>query len=163
MSEQVKTQIQNRNNRRKLGLFLSFIGLFIFVLGAKPSWFNLDRSIAIGFIQMGVFSFGLLLICLGGTLSLDSLWQSENRSIIADLGLRLSWTGLIVSMISAMADLIGVGTRPYPEFQIFFGYWQARGVLIGELIILVGFLMMIPYKSFFTRDLDSEKLDTLNK
>ena len=44
MSEQVKTQIQNRSNRRKLGLTLSFVGLVIFVLGAKPGWFNLDRA-----------------------------------------------------------------------------------------------------------------------
>jgi len=58
----------------------------------------------------------------------------------------LAWTGLIVAILSALADMIGVGTRPFPEFQIFFGYWQARGVIAGELIMIVGFLMMIPFK-----------------
>ncbi len=147
MSGPEKPQIQNPRNRLRLGMILLLIGLFIFVLGAKPQWFNLDASEAIGFIQMGVFSVGLILICMGGTLSLDALWKSGPRSIIADLGLRLAWTGLIVSLLSALADLIGVGTRPFPDFRIFFGYWQARGVIAGELIMIVGFLMMIPYKS----------------
>ncbi|MBT3240055.1 MAG: hypothetical protein HON98_05005 [Chloroflexi bacterium] len=146
MSEIERPQIQNPRNRLRFGLSSMVIGLFIFILGAKPQWFNLDASEAIGFIQMGVFSFGLVLICAGGTLSLDALWKSEARSIVADLGLRLAWTGLIVAILSALADMIGVGTRPFPEFQIFFGYWQARGVIAGELIMIVGFLMMIPFK-----------------
>ena len=146
MSEIERPQIQNPRNRLRFGLSSMVIGLFIFILGAKPQWFNLDASEAIGFIQMGVFSFGLVLIGAGGTLSLDALWKSEARSIVADLGLRLAWTGLIVAILSALADMIGVGTRPFPEFQIFFGYWQARGVIAGELIMIVGFLMMIPFK-----------------
>jgi hypothetical protein len=28
----------------------------------------------------------------------------------------------------------------------FFGPWQARGVEIGEIVIIIGFLMMIPYR-----------------
>jgi len=27
----------------------------------------------------------------------------------------------------------------------FFGPWQARGVMLGEVIIAIGFLLMIPY------------------
>ncbi len=133
------------------------MGLFIFIFGAKPEWFGLDRSIAVGFVQMGVFSFGLILICFGGTLSLDSLWKNGYRSIVADLGLRLSWTGLIVSLISGLADMIGVGTRPFPEYQIFFGHWQARGIMIGQIIMMIGFLMVIPYKQGETQ---SEKINT---
>ena len=53
MNENEKPQIQNRLNRRKIGTFLALVGLSIFILGAKPEWFNLDVSIAIGFVQMG--------------------------------------------------------------------------------------------------------------
>jgi hypothetical protein len=31
----------------------------------------------------------------------------------------------------------------------FFGYWQARGVVIGQIVIGIGLLMMIPYQRSF--------------
>ena len=48
-----------------------------------------------------------------------------------------------------MADLLGLGTSPLAAGYIYFGFWQARGVLIGEAIIFIGFLMMIPYNRDF--------------
>jgi hypothetical protein len=56
---------------------------------------------------------------------------------------RVAWTGYVISLASAMADVFGLGTRPLP-FTPFFGYWQERGVLVGEVVIILGFLMMIP-------------------
>lgn len=140
-----KPQIEDRRIRRWVGFVLSTLGFSIFILGAKPNLFELDISVAIGFIQITIFTAGLLLICLGGYLALDSLWPRGTMTIAAELGLRLVGTGYIFAMTTAMADLFGLGTRSFPGV-IFFGHWQARGVLMGELVIVIGFLMMIPYK-----------------
>ncbi|MGD8455313.1 MAG: hypothetical protein PVF83_02925 [Anaerolineales bacterium] len=138
--------IQNHVNLRRLGLVSAFVGLFFFLFGADPGLFGLDRSEAIGFVQVGLFTFGLLLICFGGTMSLNSLWPERWKSIAADIGLRITWTGFIIAMASGMADIFGLGTRPIFSTTPFFGFWQARGVLFGEIVIVLGLLMMIPYR-----------------
>jgi len=146
MTEQNKTRPRNRVNIRRVGVISTLIGFFLFLLGADPGFMGLDRSEAIGFVQVSVFTFGLLLICLGGTFSLGSLWPDNWKSIAADIGLRLAWTGFVIAMASGMADVFGLGTRPITTTTTFFGYWQARGVLAGEIVMATGFLMMIPFR-----------------
>ena len=125
---------------------MTLIGFMTFLVGAVPQWFSLDQSEAIGFVQVSVFSFGLFLICLGGTTSLNSLWPSQWKSIVADIGTRLAWTGFVIALASGMADVFGLGTRPITQSTTYFGHWQALGVLVGEIVMVISFLMMIPYK-----------------
>jgi len=120
------------------------LGLFIFVVGAKPNWLGWNRSALVGFIQIAVFLVGLALICLGGYIGLSALWGKEQRTIIADIGLRLIGTGYVISVFTGMADVFGMGSQALPKVP-YFGPWQAGGVLIGQLVIAVGFLMLIPY------------------
>jgi hypothetical protein len=128
--------------RIRFSLILVPLGLLIFTIGTKPIWFGWDRSPVVGFTQIVVFLIGLALICLGGFVGLSSLWGREQRSIIADIGLRLVFTGL--------ADVFGMGSQALPKVP-YFGPWQAGGVLIGEIVIAIGFLMVIPYRFYFSR------------
>jgi hypothetical protein len=146
MSEVNKINNQNQTNLRRLGITSALFGFLLFLLGADPGLFGLDRSEAIGFVQVGLFTLGLLLICFGGTMSLNSLWPRHWKSIAADIGVRLTWTGFIISLAAGMADIFGLGTRPIFSDTPFFGYWQARGVLMGEIAIILGLLLMIPYR-----------------
>ncbi|MDA1329911.1 MAG: hypothetical protein DWG76_07665 [Chloroflexi bacterium] len=130
--------------RQRLGTFIIVLGALLFFLGADPGFFGLDRSSVIGFVQITVFTFGLGLICLGGYYALDALWNGGQKSIAAEIGARLVGTGYVISLATGMADLFGLGTRPLPSLP-FFGYWQARGVLIGEMVVVIGFLLMMPY------------------
>jgi len=120
--------------------------MLVFLVGAKPEWFNLDRSPVVGFVQIAVFLIGLALICVGGYIGLAALWGKGQRSIAADIGLRLISTGYVISVFTGMADIFGMGTQPLPAVP-FFGPWQARGVELGQLFIAVGFLMMIPFRA----------------
>jgi hypothetical protein len=131
--------------RIRVGLGLTVIGFFIFLLGADPGLFGLDRSPVVGFVQSITFSFGLAVVCLGGVLSLKSCQPAiYDQSIAQDIGLRLVATGYLISLISAMADVFGFGTQAWPALP-FFGPWQAAGVVVGEIIIAAGFLLYIPY------------------
>ncbi|HKG53108.1 MAG TPA: hypothetical protein VKB04_02525 [Anaerolineales bacterium] len=132
------------NARIRFSLVCVGLGLFIFVVGAKPNWFGWDRSAAVGFIQIAVFLVGLALICAGGFVGLSALWGKEQRSIIADIGLRLIGTGYVISVFTGMADIFGMGSQALPKVP-YFGPWQAGGVLIGQIVIAIGFLMLIPY------------------
>lgn len=131
--------------RVRLGLTITLIGLIIFLLGARPGLFGLDRSPVIGFVQIAVFLIGLAIICMGGYISLMALWKDQTPSIAADIGLRMVSTGYVIAVFAGMADVFGFGSHLLPEIP-YFGYWQARGVMIGEGFIAIGFLLLIPYE-----------------
>lgn len=126
------------------------LGLLIFTIGAKPNWFGWDRVPVVGFVQIIVFLVGLALICLGGFVGLSALWGREQRSILADIGLRLVATGYVISVFAGLADVFGMGTQAVPKVP-YFGPWQAGGVLIGQFVIAVGFLMVVPYHFYLNR------------
>ncbi|HUH96436.1 MAG TPA: hypothetical protein VLZ89_03700 [Anaerolineales bacterium] len=133
--------------RVRVGLLTTLFGLFVFLVGAKPAWFGLQRSPTVGFVKISVFLVGLAIICLGGYTSLWGLWKGVERSIAADIGLRLVATGYVIAVFSGMADVFGMGSQTAPLIP-FFGPIQALGVLLGEIVIAVGFLLLIPYRSY---------------
>lgn len=130
--------------RIRLSLVITLLGLLIFTIGAKPVWFNLDRRPVVGFVQISVFLVGLAILCLGGYIGLLTLWWGYERTIISDIGARLIGTGYVFAVFAGLADIFGMGTQPFPQVP-FFGPWQASGVLIGQGIIAVGFLLLIPF------------------
>jgi hypothetical protein len=136
--------------RIRFSLMAVLFGFFVFAVGAKPGWFGWDRSPVVGFVQIAVFLIGLALICIGGYVGLVALWGKEPRSILADIGMRLVGTGYVVSVFTGMADVFGLGSHLLPMVP-HFGPWQSGGVLIGQAVIAIGFLMMIPYHLYFGR------------
>jgi hypothetical protein len=132
--------------RVRFGLVVTALGFFVFVVGSKPAWFGWDNSPTVGFIQVAVLLVGLGIICLGGYVSLLALWKGQQqRTIAADIGLRLVATGYVVSVFAGMADVFGMGTQTLPDVP-FFGPLQARGIVIGQAIVAIGFLLMIPFR-----------------
>jgi len=127
----------------RIGLLFALAGFTIFLLGARPGLFAMDRSPVIGFVQIAVFLVGLAVMCVGGYLALNAFWPKNQRSIGADIGMRLVSTGYVVAVFAGMADIFGFGSHLQARLA-YFGPWQARGVQIGEAIIAVGFFLMLP-------------------
>lgn len=141
---------KNISRRIRFGLILTLAGLFIFLVGTKPAWFGWDRSIVVGFIQIAVFLVGLAMISLGGYISLKTFWMNGSFTIAADIGMRLVSMGYVIAVFSGMADVFGMGTQTFPKVP-FFGNLQSLGVQMGEAIIAIGFLLLIPFSKLFTR------------
>ncbi len=131
--------------RVRIGLGLTVFGFLTFLLGADPGLIGQNRSPATGYLQILTFLFGLLVICMGGYIALVGLWNGYQKTIIADIGLRLVATGYVVAVGSGMADLLGFGSQIYPVTP-YFGPWQEGGVILGEIMIALGFLLLIPYR-----------------
>ncbi len=144
MSE-IPTQPSNGHYRKRLGLILTLLGFLIFLIGSVPGVFGLDRSPVIGFVQIAVFLIGLGFICVGGYILMNGLWNGHTRTIPADIGLRLVSTGYVIAVVSGMADVFGFGSQTSPEIP-YYGPWQAGGVLFGEIVIILGFLLQVPFK-----------------
>jgi hypothetical protein len=131
-------------DRVYFGLGVATIGFIIFIVGVKPDWFGLDGSPVVGFVQITVFLVGLAIICLGGYIGLVALWAGEERTIAADIGLRLISTGYVIAVFTGLADIFGVSIIDTPKVP-FFGPWQAAGVELGMGIIAIGMIMIVPY------------------
>jgi hypothetical protein len=131
--------------RARTGLLITLGGFLVFLIGARPGMFGIDRSPIIGFVQIAVFLVGLAVICIGGFISLTALWREQPTSIAADIGLRMVATGYVIAVFAGMADIFGFGSHPLPKLP-FFGPWQARGVEIGQAFIALGFLLLLPLR-----------------
>jgi len=131
--------------RIRTGLTITLIGLLVFLVGARPAIFDLDRSPVVGFVQISVFLVGLAAICIGGYICMVAFWRNGDRSIPADIGIRMVTTGYVISVFCGMADVFGFGSQLWPRVP-FFGPWQAAGVQVGEAVIAIGFLLLIPYQ-----------------
>jgi len=138
-------QKRNRHIKIRFGLILMILGLFVFILGVQPHLFGLDRAQMIGFVQISVFLMGLAVICLGGYITLNSLWNGTDKTIAADIGYRLVATGYVIAVTSGMADVFGFGNQQFPAIP-HFGPLQALGVMVGLITIALGFLLLIPFR-----------------
>jgi hypothetical protein len=129
-----------------VSISITLLGLIIFIIGAKPDWFGWDRSPVVGFVQIAVFLAGLAIICIGGYIGLLVLWWGRERTIVSDIGSRLVGTGYVIAVFAGLADIFGMGSQSFPQVP-YFGPLQASGVLIGQGIIILGFLLFIPFRS----------------
>ncbi len=131
-------------NRIRVGLGATLLGFAIYLFGVNPGLFGADRSPVIGFVQIAVFLIGLAFICIGGYISLAALWNGGPKSIGSDIGLRLVATGYVIAVAAGMADIFGFGSQSLPDIPDF-GAWQTTGVVVGEIVISIGFLLLIPF------------------
>lgn len=144
LSPDTSPEVVPSQTRVRFGLLLTLFGFFVFLGGAKPAIFGYNRSEVVGFIKISVFLIGLAIICVGGYISLLAYWKNGARTIAAEIGSRLVATGYVVTVFSGMADVFGFGSQPPPAVP-FFGPLQALGVQIGEVLIIAGFLLLLPF------------------
>jgi hypothetical protein len=145
VTEDLPVRKTNGRFRIRFGLGATILGFIIYLLGAEPGLFGLDRSPVVGFVQIATFIVGLGIICLGGYISLAALWNGGQKTIISDIGLRLVSTGYVIAVACGMADIFGFGSNNYPIVPVF-GIYQQVGFILGEVVIAIGLLMLIPYK-----------------
>lgn len=134
------TPRQVRWARRWMTLVL--IGLFIFIIGVEPDLIGMDRSPAVGFVQMGVWLTGLALLLVGAYATVRVVRNTRPNSLRADIGLRLIATGYVVAAVASLADFIGLGAQQIP--YVSFGPIQVIGLAMGALISLLGVLLYWP-------------------
>jgi hypothetical protein len=112
------------------------VGLFLFVIGINPNVISMDRSPVVGFVQVGVWLFGLALILIGAYAALRILRNKRPLSLRAEIGERLIATGYVVAAAASLADFIGIGSHKIPE--LIFGPIQIVGLVVGVVTAFIG-------------------------
>ena len=102
----------NQTFARRTGLILTGLGLAAFILGAEPGWFGLNISEAIGFVQIGVFSLGLLMNCLGGRLEYYNSYSTAQITHAMQYTYGQSDTGNYLSDIINSNLVVFFGNNP---------------------------------------------------
>lgn len=118
------------------------LGLLLFLVGIEPDLIALDRSPVVGFVQIGVFLTGLALVLLGGYSAVRVIRNGREKSLRADVGLRLIATGFVIAASASLADFMAIGSHRMP--LIHFGPLQTTGLILGVVISLLGLALYLP-------------------
>jgi hypothetical protein len=121
------------------------IGLFLFVIGIDPNIISMDRSPVVGFVQVGVWLFGLAMILFGAYAALRILRNKRSLTLRAEIGERLIATGYVVAAAASLADFIGIGSHKIPE--LIFGPIQIIGLVVGILTAFIGIGLYWPRRN----------------
>ena len=122
---------------------LALVGLLIFLIGINPDLLGMNRSPAVGFVQVGVWLTGLAILLLGAYAALRVVRNGRQTTLLNDVGLRLAATGYVVAAAASLADFIGIGSHTIRA--LVFGKIQVAGLMIGVLFIVIGLVLYWPW------------------
>lgn len=129
--------------RRAVIAVLSVTGLFFVVGAVAMELLGVDLTPGFGVLQTLAFLVGLTALTVAAYLFMGAARPPDTpRSLQADIGVRLSLTGLVFCYVTGFADLIRIGTHVQPEFERpFIGPLQLAGFVVGLLILLGGMVL----------------------
>jgi len=122
---------------------LSLVGLLIFFIGINPGLIGMNRSPAVGFVQVGVWLTGLGILLIGVYAALRVVRNGRQTTLLNDVGLRLAATGYVVAAAASLADFIGIGSHTIRALT--FGKIQVAGLTIGVLFMVIGMVLYWPW------------------
>jgi hypothetical protein len=127
----------------QIGIALGVLGVVLAFMGLFPGMTGLPPTPGIGAIQLVTMLVGFSLLITGAFIYVKYTFYTRSRSNLGQqIALRLSMTGLLFAGMSALADVLGFGSNVRNATEdIFFGSWQAGGLIGGFLVASVGVLL----------------------
>ena len=138
--------------RRVVMLVLFGLGIVFVTLSLSAESIGLNFTRGFGVIQIFQLLVGITLITLSGFLYLyTQRLPDAPRSLQADIGLRLSATGLVFCYVAGFADLLQIGTHLQQcttgevvagiDCGPFIGPWQFAGIMLGVILVISGLVL----------------------
>lgn len=140
--------------RRNVTLILFGIGLIFTALSLGAEFLGLDITPGFGMVQMFQLLLGITALTAALFFHINTLRQESERSLQADIGVRLAATGLVFAYVTGLSDLIRIGTHVEPQFERpFVGPLQLGGLALAVVVIIIG--LALYYTSRGTRQKSS--------
>lgn len=138
--------------RRAVTLIVFVLGIVFITLSLSAESIGLNFTRGFGIAQIFQLLVGISFTTLASYLYIyDQRYPDAPRSLQADIGVRLSATGLVFCYVAGFADLLQIGThlRECTQGLIvagldcgpFIGPWQFVGIIGGVGLIITGMLL----------------------
>ena len=121
---------------------LAVLGFFVYLFNLASRLHAHVRSPVLRNLEIFMILVGLVLVATVGIYLLSTLWKDRPKSFAYDIGVRLVAMGYLVAFASGLADYLGIGAH---HLLPYFGPLQTAGVFLGETVIAIGFLLMLPW------------------
>jgi uncharacterized membrane protein len=127
----------------QLGIAVAVLGGVIAFMGLFPGVIGLDQAQGVGIFQMTVILIGFCLLILGAATFVQlNYYAGKKHTLGQEIAVRLSMTGLIVSIVSGYADILGIGSHPpFGEQRPLLGTVQVIGLVGGFMLASIGVIL----------------------
>lgn len=154
----------------QIGIALGALGIVLTLMGLFPGVTGVQPTPGIGALQMVTILAGFALLIAGAFIYAKfSFYPDGPANLIQQIALRLSLTGLLFAGMAGMADVLGFGSNIRTETSdIFFGPWQAVGLIGGFAVASLGVLIYVVTGPIVSPDSeivedDSQELETVDE
>jgi hypothetical protein len=125
---------------RTMIVILLVVGVVLCGLALSAEVFNLNFTPGFGIIQMFQLLVGITMLTVSAYMIIRGLRGTEApASLQADIGVRLTATGLLFAYAAGLSDLLRIGTHVQPRFERpYVGPLQLAGLAVGIVTIILG-------------------------
>jgi hypothetical protein len=127
----------------QIGIGISATGLLLLLIGLFPGLTGLKPTPGVGMLQLLTILSGLTFFIFGALMYVKYTFYSKQRSTLVQIiGTRLAMTGLLLSALVGLADVLGYGSHgtPMAEPNVF-GTFQAIGIIASYTVSCLGVLV----------------------
>lgn len=129
----------------QVGIALGGMGVMIALMGLFPNLTGVEDTPGIGVVQVFMLMLGYAMLIFGAILYCKfNFYLGVPSTLAQQIGIRIAWTGLLFAALSGLSDILGFGSHIRTDTSdIFFGFWQAFGILASFAISSAGVLMYV--------------------
>jgi hypothetical protein len=127
----------------QIGIALGALGIVLTLMGLFPGVTGVQPTPGIGALQLVTILVGFALLMTGAFIYAKFTFYLDcPANLSQQIALRLSLTGLLLAGMAGMADVLGFGSNIRTgTSDIFFGPWQAVGLIGGFAVASLGVLL----------------------
>lgn len=129
----------------QIGIALGVLGVVLALMGLFPGVTGIDPTVGIGIVQIFIVLAGFSLILFGALIYVKfNFYPHQAETLAQQVGVRLALTGLIITALSGLSDILGFGSHPRDVAagrDVFLGTLQAIGMVGGYFIAALGVLL----------------------
>lgn len=127
----------------QLGIVLGILGVMVTLIGLFPTLLGLPPTPGIGIMQILAILVGFVVLTLGALIYVRFMfYATQPLTLMQQIGVRISLTGLTFAALAALADILGFGSNLSALGEdILLGPIQMIGLLLCFGLSAVGVLI----------------------
>jgi hypothetical protein len=123
----------------QISIAIGALGMVLALMGLFPGLTGIRTGAGVGIVQFTAMQVGFTLLHLGALSYVRfMLYPNQPSTLLQQIGTRLTFTGLLLSLFIGAADYFGYGSHAVAVQTTYFGGLQALGVCLGWLLASLG-------------------------